>query len=104
MEQKDKKRVERDYADSALSVVHFIFGLMAIAYSLFLISVYPRLISIGTLLTLVILFLYLWSMYAVIPRFKEGKVGTGSAVFGAIGGFFLLFFANIFACVDTGGF
>lgn len=95
---------ERNYTDSALSVVHFILGLMAIGYSVFLISAYPRLISIGTLLTLVILSLYLWSIYAVIPRFKAGRIGTGSAVFSAIGGFFLLFFANIFACVNTVGF
>ena len=104
METKEKEREQRHYADSALSVVHFIFGLMATAYTIFLIAHYPRLVSVGTLSTLAILLLYLWSMYAVVPHFREGKVGTGSAVFSTIGGFFLLFFANIFTCVNARGF
>ena len=101
MENKERELEEKIYQGSLLAVMHFLSGIAAMMYSVFLFMNYSRNIPLGSLLTLGILLLYLWSLYASISRYKEGSLSAARGTFYAIGGLFLGFFLNIFVCLNS---
>ncbi len=104
MENKEETLEERTYQGSLLSVIHFLSGIAAAAYSIFLVTNYNRNMPWGNLLTFGILFLYLWGLYASVPRYKKGSMGTARGIFHVIGGLSLVFFLNIFVCMNSSRF
>ena len=101
MENKEKKLKRRTYQGSLLSVLHFLSGLVALGYSIFLVMSYQRSVFFGSLFTFAILFFYLWSLYADIKHYKEEKISTAKGIFSAILGLFIIFFLNIFVCANS---
>ena len=103
MDNKEETLEERTYRGSLLSVMHFLFGIAAVAYSVFLVMNYRGNVLLGSLMTFGILFYYLWSMYTSISCYEEGSVSTARGIFAAVGGLFLVFFVNIAVCASSVG-
>ena len=103
MENEEKVLESSTYRWSPLAVMHFLSGVSAAAYSVFLVMNYRGNILLGSLMTFGILFYYLWSMYASISRYEEGIVSTARGIFATIGGLFLVFFFNIAVCASSVG-
>ena len=101
MENKEKKLKKRVYKGSFFQIMHVLFGVLAIGYTVFLVLTYNKNIFLGAPLSIMILFLYLWLTYKLVQPYSEGRFSTAKGVFYILVGFLLFFFLNFFVCATS---